>query len=324
MRNNLLISIIIPVYNVEPYLEKCLDSVIGQTYPNLEIILVNDGSTDNAPAICNKYAKKDSRVKVIHKENGGLSDARNVGIEKSHGKYISFIDSDDWVPKESIGYLHNLLISVDADIVSGRIKEVFSRKNVKIAAGESNYTVYSRHEALTKLMYSHNGLTNSVSGKLYNRLLFKHTNFPVGKLYEDLATTYKIFAKAEKVASVDKIVYYYYQNTDSIMHAKYTTERLQGITFAEEELEFMKKNFPDAKNAALYRLFYEHLLCLNDMPLSCIDKNDSIKFIKRYRKNILDDRSLHTKQRLLCMASYLGHPGIKLAFFFKNKLKSMR
>lgn len=319
-----LISVILPVYNNEHFLPRSIDSVLEQSYSNIEVILVDDGSTDNSGKICNEYTKKDKRIKVIHKKNGGLSDARNIGMKQASGEYIMFVDADDWMPKDAVEKLYDAIVKNGADLSSGIIKEVFSRKKVAYEYSPSKSTVYDCVGALRKLMYLHDGASNSASGKLYKMNLFKNVKYPVGKLYEDLGTTYKIFAKAKKIVLVDKIVYYYYQNSNSIMHAKYTTKRLQGITFAEEELKFMKKNFPDAKNAALYRLFYEHLLCLNDMPLSCIDKNDSIKFIKRYRKNILDDRSLYTKQRLLCMASYLGHPGIKLAFFFKNKLKSMR
>ena len=187
-----LISVIIPVYKVEEYINRCIDSVINQTYKNLEIILVDDGSPDGCPKICDEYAKKDSRIRVIHKQNGGLSDARNVGIDNANGKYITFIDSDDWIPIDSINILYKNLINTKSEISSGCLLEVFSdnRKNYS----NNDYEVYSKIEGLKNLFLLHD-ISNSASGKIYDISLFDNIRYPVGKLYEDLGTTYKLFAK---------------------------------------------------------------------------------------------------------------------------------
>ena len=315
-----LISVIIPVYKVEKYLDRCIDSVLHQTYKNLEIILVDDGSPDNCGKMCDEYAKYDKRIKVIHKKNGGLSDARNVGIDKAKGKYITFIDSDDWIPLNSIELLYKGISVNNDDISSGNLKEVFKYVNEDENYSEKNFEVYNAEGALKELMYLH-GFSNSASGKLYKTKLFDNIRYPIGKYYEDLATTYKIFANSSKIVAIDAVVYYYFQNNNSIMHKKYTSKRLEGIEFAKEELKFIKENFSNITNAAIYRLCYECMSVLNDMPNNSKDKKEIIIILKKYRKNIIDDKNLSLKQRFLCYSTLLGQKGIKIAYKIRYFLK---
>lgn len=169
-------------------------------------------------------------------------------------------------------------------------------------------------------MYLH-GFSNSASGKLYKKELFNDIKYPIGKYYEDLGTTYKVFAISNKIVSLNSVVYYYFQNVNSIMHKQYTSKRLEGIDFAIESLEFIKNRYPQILNSAIYRLYYECMSVLNDMPYNSVDKPNVLSIIKKYRKNVLKDKNLSKKQKVLCYLSIFGHPGIKLAFFIRNLLK---
>ena len=323
---NFLISVIVPVYNVEKYLKRCLKSILNQTYKKIEILIIDDGSTDHSGKISDEYAKIDSRVQVFHKKNGGLSDARNYGIQKAKGKYVMFIDSDDWIPLNSIRKMVETVSQTESDIVSGEIKEVYNTNTEKKGKNNNEYKieVLSKNEALEKLMYLHN-FSNSASAKMYKKELFDNIKFPVGKYYEDLGTTYKIVSKANKISLINSVVYYYYQdNQDSIRHKKYNERRLEGLDFALQELEFIKKEFPDIVPAAIYRLYYECIMILNDMPYKCKEKKYVKQYIKKYKKIVLHDNNLYKKQRLLSYVPLFGQVGIKFAFKIKSQIKKDR
>ena len=232
-----LVSIIVPIYKVEPYLRRCLDSIVNQTYTNLEIILVDDGSPDTCPQICDEYAAKDKRIVVIHKENGGLSDARNAGLEISKGEYISFVDSDDWVDEKYIEILLNSAIAENTDIAIGeniQTKQVVQKQNIK-----SITKTYSSKDALVHL-FSQNHLTFVVSwGKIYKRNLFSTLRFPIGKFHEDEFTTYLLFHKSKKISYTSKILYFYFQRSDSIMGNQHPHDLLEA---EEKQFDFILKN----------------------------------------------------------------------------------
>ena len=316
---NSLISVIVPVYKVEKYINRCVESIINQTYENLEIILVDDGSPDNCPIICDKYQKKDTRIKVIHKANGGLSDARNVGIKESTGNYLLFVDSDDWLPTDAISFLYEVLIKSNSDISTGILKEVESDTDIGDNKA-SDVRTFNREKALEELMYLHN-LSNSASGKIYKRDLFLHVNYPIGKHYEDLGTTYKLFDQAERVTVTNKVVYYYFKNTESIRHMKYSSKRLEGLEFSLKELNFIEDNHPKLLDAAIYRVFYECMLILNEMPLFHRDRSSIYKVLRKYIGNVLFNEKLLKKQKLLCYMSIFGQIGIKISFNIKKYIK---
>lgn len=212
-----MISIIIPVYNVEKYLERCVESVFAQTYSAYELILVDDGSTDGSGKICDRLAKRDDRVRVIHKENGGLSSARNTGLKMSRGEYITFIDSDDVVHP---CYLECLLkAGKHADISMGKL-ERFSGETVSFADIDQNEEpdLITGQETLGCFFEQKAEVANYVSAccKLYKRELFDGIVFPEGRLFEDEFTTYRLYYKADKVAVSQNILYYYYVNDTGI------------------------------------------------------------------------------------------------------------
>ena len=211
------ISVIVPVYNVEQYLERCVDSIINQTYKNLEIILVNDGSTDNSGQLCDELAKKDDRIRVIHKKNGGLSAARNTGISNAEGEYVYFPDSDDWIEPDTFLALAEALESQEFDIISFNREFVKGEEDAIVSEPEVTQ-VFEGKDAFMQML-KHSYITGFANDKVYRKSLFSDHNiqFPIGKYYEDLGTNYKLFLSAKKVYATNQKYYHYLvDNPDSI------------------------------------------------------------------------------------------------------------
>lgn len=240
-----LISIIVPIYNVEKYLKTCLNSIVNQTYRNLEIILVDDGSPDQCGEICDEYAEKDDRIKVIHKENGGLSDARNAGINIASGKYIAFIDSDDYIADNFIQYLYDLCEGKNADMAECQYIEFKEEsKNENDLTKKEDYIVDV--EQILEMLYSEEDVerisTTVVWNKLYKRELFDTIRFPKGKIHEDEFITYKLYWKMNsKIAITNQKLYYYRNRVDSITGNEFNKKRLDYIEALQERLEFFKE-----------------------------------------------------------------------------------
>lgn len=242
-----LVSVIIPVYNVKVYLERCVRSVMGQTYQQLEIVLVDDGSPDGCREICEKMAKEDARIKVYHKENGGLSDARNYGVQRSTGQYIAFIDSDDYVAPEYIEYLVSMLERNDADIscccmVETEDDSVEYGSNEAIPA-EQVLTGRGACKALFGELYM---VLVTAWGRLYKSEIVKKYPFPVGKKHEDEATTCKYYYASKSVVVGNRCLYAYYQNPESITHTKgseYNEDAVWALTHRAEFFEEQNEAF---------------------------------------------------------------------------------
>ncbi len=209
------ISLIIPVYKVEKYLNKCVESVVNQTYKNLEIILVDDGSLDSCPSICDEWAKKDERIIVIHQQNKGLSGARNTGIKSASGQYIGFIDSDDYIKYDMIELLYKAMEKYDAKIGMCSYNIEYEDSSYIEKAAMPKEGVYSSTQALN-LLLENKVIKNFVWNKLYNIRLFDDISFPQGKNFEDIYVTYKLFLKAEKIAVINDGLYNYIQRKGSI------------------------------------------------------------------------------------------------------------
>lgn len=218
-----LISIIVPIYNVEAYLPNCLNSLINQTYPNLEIILVDDGSTDKCPLICDEYQRKYDNIICYHKPNGGLSDARNFGLSKACGKYICFVDSDDYVCNKFIEALYLCVKNYQVKLAAVGFKRVygFEEQCTQVTIGK-NTELYDTTQAISYL-FSENKFCNYAWNKIYLRELFEDVTYPIGKKMEDLATTYKLVEKCQKIAYDNAQLYCYFQREDSILQSKDTT-----------------------------------------------------------------------------------------------------
>lgn len=211
---NPLISVIVPVYKVEPYLDRCVQSIVGQTYKNLEILLVDDGSPDQCPQMCDQWAQRDARIRVIHKENGGLSSARNAGIDAAKGDYLYFVDSDDYIAPSLCERIMDLFAQYDVDIVTFDCCRI--DKNGKDMGGTETICdgFLSQEAALEKLMRGH--INNYAVNKIYRRRVFDDIRFPEGRVWEDMATAYKLFLQADRIYCCSERLYYYCERGDSI------------------------------------------------------------------------------------------------------------
>lgn len=259
--DNFLISVIIPVYKVEKYLSKCVESIINQTYKNLEIILVNDGSPDNCGEICDEYAKKDSRIKVIHKENGGLSDARNAGIEIASGQYIAFVDSDDYIASNMYERMYETILKDNSSMVVCGCICVREKGSVHQTVQRNNYKegIYSSNEYLSLL---YDDWTYVVAwNKLYKKSLFSSIRYPKGKIHEDEFAIHKIVFECEKISCIRDELYYYLQRDNSIT-GKINIKSLDCVEAYIQRYNFLKEKKHDgvAENAlAVAKEFYNRL-----------------------------------------------------------------
>lgn len=267
-----LISIIIPVYNVAPYLERCLDSIINQTYKKTEIIIVDDGSTDDSPEICDKYALRDTRIKVIHKKNGGLSDARNAGISVACGDMIAFVDSDDWVSLNYLQEMYKQMIAYKADIIECGFVRTAKKVDEDFKSSNNRIKTYNVVDAMQALV-TDNGLHQVVWNKLYRKEVIGDTFFELGKYNEDEFWTYQIFARSTKIVKTEACLYYYFQNSTSIMGQKYNLKRLDAIEGKVYRQKLINNMFPELSNIAATNLM-DSIVYAGQMSLKYLDKKN--------------------------------------------------
>ena len=300
-----LISIIVPVYNIGKYLNKCVTSIVNQTYKKLEIILIDDGSTDNSGKICDEWKEKDNRIKVIHKENGGPSKARNYGIEVATGNYLFFVDGDDYIELDIVEKLYKNLIKSNSIISAcGHILETYSDKLIRFA---NNNFVVNSEEALKRL-FTGDDLFVVIWGKLYKKELFDTIKFPVGKINEDVAILYRLIDKAGTVSHIAEAGYHYIQRKDSLTHLKYNKDRLTLVPVLEECVKFIKEKYP---NLTEY-VEWSYTLSLNTCVI-LTSKNNMKKEYKelkaKLRKNlpeILKNTKILRKTKVKSILNVLG------------------
>lgn len=236
-----LISVIVPIYKVEDFLDQCVASIVEQSYHNLEIILVDDGSPDECPAKCDEWAKRDARVRVIHKKNGGLSDARNCGLRMASGTYVSFVDSDDWIAPDFYETLYRSMVENHAQIAASGIVWVYDdvKTNDRFVYEQQ---IFSAEEALETLIQGR-GFYAVAWNKLYKTSLFGKISFPVGKLHEDEFVTYKLIGKADKLVLCQKAFYYYRQRKGSIMQ-EWSIRHIDALDAFFQRNEYLKNKYP--------------------------------------------------------------------------------
>lgn len=243
------ISVIVPVYRVEKYLDKCVNSIVNQTYKNLEILLVDDGSPDCCGSMCDKWAIKDSRIQVIHKKNGGLSEARNIAISKASGRYIGFVDSDDYIEPDMYELLLRTLLESKADVSSCYALDEPEAKPFCSKRGR-RYVTLKDCEAVRDLFVSNQYLRHAAWNKLYKKEIFDEIRFPVGRIYEDSGVMYKIMDRINKVACLDAYLYHYVQREDSIIHSAYNSQKITDRLFYGKEAMTYFKTREDMQKAA--------------------------------------------------------------------------
>lgn len=268
-----LISVIIPVYNVEKYIQKCIESVIKQTYENLEIILVDDGSLDKCGIICDYYKDIDSRIKVIHKKNGGLSDARNVGIDIANGEYIMFLDSDDYISIDICEYLYNLISTYKAEISICGFYEAYEDKIIE-PIYKDKLLIMDGKEGIKEILKEKN-FNTSAWAKLYKSSLFKDIRFPYGKISEDLFTIYRIFDRSSKIVFGYEPKYYYVQSPNSIMRSSFNLKKLDTLEALSQIKIFIKNKYPDLEELAINRYVRYNISYVKEM-IECNYENNEI------------------------------------------------
>ena len=259
--NNPMISIIVPIYRVEKYLKKCVDSILAQTYKNFELILVDDGSPDNCPAICDEYAEQDDRVVVVHKKNGGLSDARNAGLDIAKGEYIGFVDSDDYISPIMYETLMNRIMSDQSDIVICEyicVNESGERIDNNKACRKIQSRCYLQNDFINEIVVLYGDSYLIAWDKLYRKEIFNSLRFPIGKLHEDAFTFHHIVEKCSKISYIRNRLYYYRIREGSIMTKKFDVRRLDfGDALIERYYFTKKKKFNQWKNETAYTLSHE-------------------------------------------------------------------
>lgn len=275
-----MISVIVPIYKVEKYLNKCIESIVNQTYENLEIILVDDGSPDNCPKMCDEWATRDSRIKVIHKKNGGLSDARNVGLKLATGDYVAFVDSDDWVASDFLEILINAAIQNHAQIAASGIVKI-DTQNQSFCGKRYEQKVFTPEQAIQTIM-SGEGFHAVAWNKIYRKDLFEGIIYPVSKLHEDEFVTYRLMDRANRLVLCQDAIYYYWQRSGSIM-STWSENHLDALEAALGRLHLLQTKYPNLypEDCATFCMscvnFYRQLLSLGA-------NKELLQKVKRYRK----------------------------------------
>lgn len=309
---NPLISVIVPIYKVEQYLGQCVDSVLAQSYGNFELILVDDGSPDNCGKICDEYALQDNRIFVIHKENGGLSDARNSGIKKAIGEYIALIDSDDYVSPFFLEILITNALKYGADVVTTGQSTKFidgDATPILLAVSTQDFKsrVISTKEAIADLLYQRR--PNGAQFNLYKKYIFDNIEYPKGYLYEDMATTYKTYIKAKKICCLDSKLYAYRVRKDSIVRQSFSEKKMISIEITRTLYKDICVYDDSLRKAAASRCFAANFHVFLQVPADNKEHQRKLwEEIKKYRADVLTDidRRVRSKNRMGAMLAYLG------------------
>lgn len=302
------ISVVIPIYNVEKYLEECLNSVTGQTYGNLEIILVDDASPDGCGAICDRYAENDRRIRVVHKEkNGGLAEARNTGMESATGVYLFFVDSDDWLAEDTLEKLYKGLKKYQADCCVGACVTVLEKEN-----GEKNVQrgtqmrerVETAHEAMEHVLLAGSSSCN----RLYRREMLQGLYFPGGRINEDEPFALWAYDRMERIAFLDCETYFYRKRANSITTSAFSVKMADCVYNSRDNLEFVTRRAPELIPAAEYKYCKSLLWCY--VNLGKLKKDSQAEKLRRqFRREIRQNRKMALSN------PYLGFPLKVLALF---------
>ena len=280
MEHNPLISVIIPVYNVEAYLPRCVDSILAQTYQNLEIILVDDGTKDHCDVICDDYARKDPRIKVIHKPNGGLSSARNAGIDIAAGEYLAFVDSDDWIEPDAYEHMMAAALQNHVKMVcAGRYDVDWDVGEKTVGLCPARDEVISGVE-LARRIFIWENIDSAAWDKLYHRSLFREIRYPVGKIVEDVPTTYRIALDAGKIAMCAKPIYNYFHRPGSITTASVSEKTFHFSQHTAIVYPYIRDNYPQIANEARYQRVRS--LAYNLLTLDLAGEESRVRFAREY------------------------------------------
>lgn len=322
--NQELISVIVPVYNVEQYLEKCVHSILNQTYKKLEIILVNDGATDESGKLCDALAELDERIVVYHKQNGGLSDARNYGVERATGAYIGFVDSDDYIDSEMYEELYAAIKKENADVAECNLKIIYPH-NVEYYTQSKYYEVCTKEEYLEEYLKLEK-LFGSVWTKLIKAEVAKKLLFPKGKLYEDTYYTYDLIQIADKYVIFDKPYYNYLMRGNSITNSKFNPRMLDLVEIVNAFHTKVSNDYTNLLEAADCRKMYAYFSVLNSVLLEDDFKENEyyhqvMSYFRKDYKKLLKNKYI-TRNRKLSLVLSLTSATLykKVLLRYKEKL----
>lgn len=304
-----LVSVIVPIYNAGIYLKQCIDSIVGQTYSYIEVILVDDGSTDNSAEICEKYALNDSRVFAVHQQNAGQASARNAGIKIAKGDFIIFVDSDDTIAANHIEELVTNAIHYNVDIATCYAQKFWmDGKKEKVNILDNDISIYTSSQALSELCYQRR-FSQGPWCKLIRKELLRDIEFPVGVGYEDMATIYKIFGKADNIVLIPSITYFYRQHSSSTMHTEFSDKKIDRVRVTLEMKKYIEEKFPENQNAVNARWLLSNLQLMMDIPFdsnyNCL-KKEIYQNIKNVRKSVIRDNSAKKSLKIMAISTYLG------------------
>lgn len=278
------ISVIVPVYNAEKYIDRCVKSIINQTFSDFELILVDDGSPDNSGALCDEWSKKDSRIKVIHQRNVGAGAARNVGLAIAKGDYINFVDSDDWIDPSMYEILYNLILKTSATIaMTGMISKSRYEQSIRIDATKIHYIIKDTKEML-KRFFRVNGEDSSiisVCGRLINRKILQNFRFVEGTISEDVSAAFFLCINSPKTVVIDSPMYNYFQNSSGVTKSRVTKRDFEYIQAFQRIYTYVKTNIPEFSYYAKMNVLRSQFTILSKMKLYGYDKND-IEVKERY------------------------------------------
>lgn len=324
-----LITVIVPVYNAETTLKRCVDSILKQQYQNFELLLIDDGSKDQSGVLCDQYAQQDARVRVIHQANAGLSQVRNVGIQEAKGEYIAWCDSDDFVADNYLSEMNAVRDQYQVDIVVAN-KQVI---NEDLKHAQDPYVgktfVLSDEAFFEQMLYGElPGIGVGENGRLYKKELLQDIQYPIGQLFEDSATSYKIVHKVSKVGISLKPIYYYLRNENSIVQRTFTPKRLEFIRAEEQMTENIMKLYPNIIPAAKRRRMYAylntlgHVVLANNKEYHELEKELKANILPEYSSLMADARVPKKDKLALTILKYGGLPAYRIAFkVFKIKQK---
>lgn len=317
-----MISVIVPVYNVEKYLDRCVKSILSQSFSDFELLLVDDGSPDRCGEMCDEYAKGDSRIKAFHKRNGGLSDARNFGIEKALGEYLMFVDSDDYIHEQMLETLHRLITENDADLAVCSAMDVFKGKEVTQVREIREFTL-NKTESY-KYMLRGDGLP-SACNKLYKRQTVGEVRFPVGKLYEDGFFTPQILKRVEKTAVTSRPMYYYFRRADSITTKPFRKGDLDVIEAYDICVRQVRELCPEALPFAEFRYRNAYFNVLDKMLMrddckSIPEYKTTVKYLKSHTLDIIRDPGFGKMRKIAAVALKFSVPLYKKILLTKQKI----
>lgn len=303
------ISVIVPVYNVEAYLEKCVESILKQTYTNLEILLVNDGSTDTSGELCDQLAQRDQRIRVIHKENGGLSDARNRGIEEASSDLIGFIDSDDYIDEDMYETLYRQMLEFNADLSMCGHYDVYHQIPEKQVAAIQTWEL-TPQEAI-KMVMEAKILSVTAVNKLYKKELFENLRFEIGKIAEDAFIMIALIHHCRKVVATNEKKYYYVHRENSITTQKFSLKFLNVIEAYEQNANIIRENYPELADVATMRLNWAYFYVLDRLLVDADFKDKVLEdrliaYLKKNTKNILLDSRFTRARKVSFLALCLS------------------